>query len=286
MRSLPVRGWSVARVLRPYDRDGAAHALARNARVGRNALGETRQSTEAARGSLDERPPPTKRVFAVVTECITDVVGGRVRRPLSNGGAGAYSIASWIRCAVAAPNSSAARARPKSIPAVTPAPVTRLRSHTTRCRTASAPRSGSRSSESAGRAEPALHAVVRDARAPISHAGAVAQYSVLGAVVRARRHRRGCVADRTTDPPRRCRGHLGGAPWRRAPTVATYVRRRRIERARAEVARADRPLSTIALDAGFGTSRTSRASSARHSERRRPATHVRCAAAEARIPDP
>jgi AraC family transcriptional regulator len=34
-------------------------------------------------------------------------------------------------------------------------------------------------------------------------------------------------------------------------TVATYVRRRRIERARIEVARGDRPLSMIALDAGF-----------------------------------
>jgi AraC family transcriptional regulator len=34
-------------------------------------------------------------------------------------------------------------------------------------------------------------------------------------------------------------------------TVATYVRRRRIERARVEVAKADRPLSAIALDAGF-----------------------------------
>lgn len=34
-------------------------------------------------------------------------------------------------------------------------------------------------------------------------------------------------------------------------TVATYVRRRRIERARAEVAKGDRPLSMIALDAGF-----------------------------------
>jgi AraC family transcriptional regulator len=34
-------------------------------------------------------------------------------------------------------------------------------------------------------------------------------------------------------------------------TVATYVRRRRIERARVEVANGDRPLSMIALDAGF-----------------------------------
>jgi AraC family transcriptional regulator len=34
-------------------------------------------------------------------------------------------------------------------------------------------------------------------------------------------------------------------------TVATYVRRRRIERARIEVATGDRPLSMIALDAGF-----------------------------------
>jgi AraC family transcriptional regulator len=34
-------------------------------------------------------------------------------------------------------------------------------------------------------------------------------------------------------------------------TVATYVRRRRIERARGEVAKGDRPLSMIALDAGF-----------------------------------
>ena len=34
-------------------------------------------------------------------------------------------------------------------------------------------------------------------------------------------------------------------------TIATYVRRRRIERARIEVATGDRPLSMIALDAGF-----------------------------------
>jgi AraC-like DNA-binding protein len=34
-------------------------------------------------------------------------------------------------------------------------------------------------------------------------------------------------------------------------TIATYVRRRRIERARVEVAKGDRPLSMIALDAGF-----------------------------------
>ena len=34
-------------------------------------------------------------------------------------------------------------------------------------------------------------------------------------------------------------------------TIATYVRRRRIERARIEVAKGDRPLSMIALDAGF-----------------------------------
>lgn len=34
-------------------------------------------------------------------------------------------------------------------------------------------------------------------------------------------------------------------------TVATYVRRRRIERARVEVAKADRPLSAIALEAGY-----------------------------------
>jgi AraC family transcriptional regulator len=34
-------------------------------------------------------------------------------------------------------------------------------------------------------------------------------------------------------------------------TVATYVRRRRVERARIEVAKGDRPLSMIALEAGF-----------------------------------
>jgi AraC family transcriptional regulator len=34
-------------------------------------------------------------------------------------------------------------------------------------------------------------------------------------------------------------------------TIATYVRRRRIERARIEVAKGDRPLSMIAFDAGF-----------------------------------
>jgi len=34
-------------------------------------------------------------------------------------------------------------------------------------------------------------------------------------------------------------------------TIATYVRHRRIERARIEVAKGDRPLSMIALDAGF-----------------------------------
>ena len=34
-------------------------------------------------------------------------------------------------------------------------------------------------------------------------------------------------------------------------TISNYVRARRIERARAEVAKADRPLSAIALDPGF-----------------------------------
>jgi AraC family transcriptional regulator len=34
-------------------------------------------------------------------------------------------------------------------------------------------------------------------------------------------------------------------------TISNYVRRRRIERARVEVANGDRPLSAIALDAGF-----------------------------------
>jgi AraC family transcriptional regulator len=34
-------------------------------------------------------------------------------------------------------------------------------------------------------------------------------------------------------------------------TIANYVRQRRIQRARAEVASAKRPLSAIALDAGF-----------------------------------
>jgi AraC family transcriptional regulator len=34
-------------------------------------------------------------------------------------------------------------------------------------------------------------------------------------------------------------------------TIATYVRQRRIERARSEVARGERPLAAIALDAGF-----------------------------------
>ena len=189
---------------------------------------------------------------------------------------------------------------------------------------------GDRQSDArAGRAEPALHAVVRDARPPVPHAGPLAQHPVHRALVRARRCRRGRVADRATDRARRRRDHVGRAARRRAPRAGPRLtlrdrgrapaprrrpvaaagarraaasalapessrtrskprarrrprsrtsprspactrpiccarsagitarrsrhtfRRRRIERARVEVANGDRPLSMIALDAGF-----------------------------------
>ena len=65
--------------------------------------------------------------------------------PARNGGSGSYSSASWIAFAVDSLESSAARRSPKSIPAVTPPPVTRLRSTTTRLRTGRAPNIGKRS---------------------------------------------------------------------------------------------------------------------------------------------
>ena len=53
-------------------------------------------------------------------------------RPALKGGAGAYSRLSSIASATSLPASSAITVRAKSMPAVTPPPVTRLPSRTTR----------------------------------------------------------------------------------------------------------------------------------------------------------
>ena len=59
--------------------------------------------------------------------------------PALKGGAGAYSIMSWADSAASCPRRMAASVRPKSMPAVTPPPVMRLRSCTTRSCTGVAP---------------------------------------------------------------------------------------------------------------------------------------------------
>jgi len=69
----------------------------------------------------------------------TTAAGAVSGEPASNGGAGAYSSCSWIACAASSPTSSAAIVNAKSMPAVTPPPVTRLPSRTTRSRTGIAP---------------------------------------------------------------------------------------------------------------------------------------------------
>lgn len=68
--------------------------------------------------------------------------------PQSNGGAGSYSRPSWVKRALGSPSSSARTVSPKSMPAVTPPPVIRLRSTTTRSGTTCAP-SGASSSRNA-----------------------------------------------------------------------------------------------------------------------------------------
>jgi hypothetical protein len=63
--------------------------------------------------------------------------------PASKGGSGAYSIPSWIACAISGPAISAIRVNAKSIPAVTPPPVIKLPSRTTRPGSGIAPNSAS-----------------------------------------------------------------------------------------------------------------------------------------------
>ena len=59
--------------------------------------------------------------------------------PASKGGSGLYSTNSCICFATSSPASSAAIVSPKSIPAITPPPVMRLLSRTTRSQAGSAP---------------------------------------------------------------------------------------------------------------------------------------------------
>src|SRR6202022_1623065 len=68
--------------------------------------------------------------------------------PASNGGAGAYSICSWITCAISGPTSSAATLSAKSMPAVTPAQVMTFPSRTTRPGSGIAPNGTRRSRQS------------------------------------------------------------------------------------------------------------------------------------------
>lgn len=65
--------------------------------------------------------------------------------PALNGGSGAYSIISCATWASSSPRSVASIVNPKSIPAVTPPPVKRFRSSTTRAFTGTAPTSFSSS---------------------------------------------------------------------------------------------------------------------------------------------
>jgi hypothetical protein len=60
--------------------------------------------------------------------------------PAAKGGAGSYSMASWIASAVLGPAISAATESATSMPAVTPPPVTILPSMTTRSAAGSAPK--------------------------------------------------------------------------------------------------------------------------------------------------
>src|SRR5438093_49664 len=60
--------------------------------------------------------------------------------PASNGGSGAYSMANCVNLAASSPRNFARSTSPKSIPAVTPPPVMRFRSTTTRASTGSAPK--------------------------------------------------------------------------------------------------------------------------------------------------
>src|SRR5262249_29382319 len=84
---------------------------------------------------------PARRARTSSTTAAGAVRGARAGK----GGAGSYSSTSGTLCATASPASSAASRRPKSIPAVTPPPVTRLRSTTTRSAMGIAPTSGRRS---------------------------------------------------------------------------------------------------------------------------------------------
>ncbi len=72
--------------------------------------------------------------------------GALAGEPALKRGAGSYSRYSWTAWAYSGVRSRAIRSRPKSSPAVTPPPVTRLRSVTTRRLTGVAPKVGSTSS--------------------------------------------------------------------------------------------------------------------------------------------
>nr|WP_219994715.1 hypothetical protein [Actinokineospora spheciospongiae] len=89
------------------------------------------------------------RVTARIMSSLVPLVAPRTRsasrgpafsgEPASKGGWGSYSIASWAIFATSSPNIRARTTRPKSKPAVTPPPVIRFPSTTTRSLTFSAP---------------------------------------------------------------------------------------------------------------------------------------------------
>src|SRR5438093_9360792 len=81
---------------------------------------------------------------ARVLTAVTTSPGAVAGVPLWNGGCGSYSNSSWICLATSSPRRTAARCKPKSIPAVTPPPVMRMRSTTMRAAPGDAPRSGSK----------------------------------------------------------------------------------------------------------------------------------------------
>src|SRR4051812_6973393 len=85
-----------------------------------------------------------RRLLAFIFFCTeASTSGGAVSgEPALNGGAGLYSIPSWIVSAVFRSARIDTSVSAKSIPAVTPPPVTRLRSTHTRVHVGTAPNAG------------------------------------------------------------------------------------------------------------------------------------------------
>ena len=96
-------------------------------------------SRAAARFTISPRRACEGAIRSLIKATIS--AGAVSGEPALNGGAGLYSIRSWIASAVLRSTSSDTSVSAKSIPAVTPPPVTRLRSMQTRVLVGVAPNS-------------------------------------------------------------------------------------------------------------------------------------------------